>query len=269
MRPILRIAIGLVGFWLLLCGLAFVLQRRFQYFPDRGPVPLPPDDRWQGLEAVTFEAADGIKLEAFFWPGVREETLLVLHGNAGHRGHRLDWMEGFHRRGWSVFLLDWRGYGGSEGSPSEEGFLQDAEAAAAWLAGRKRTRVIYVGESIGCGVAVELAARRPPLGLVLQSGTISVARVAQRAYPFLPMGLLLKDRFDVAGTADQVHCPSLSIHGDLDEIVPLELGRALHDALGGPGTWYVIEGAEHNDIVAWGGEAYYARVHAFLEEVSR
>ena len=125
------------------------------------------------------------------------------------------------------------------------------------------------GSSIGCGVATRLAARRSPTGLILQSGACSLVPVAQHAYPYLPIGLLMRDRFDVEADAARVRCPSLSIHGDLDRIVPLEHGQALHDALGGEKTWWVVEGAGHNDLVDRAGVTWLERVHAFLEGLPR
>ena len=265
--PLLRIALWILGIYLAVCLGAFVLQRRLQYFPDAAAVPVPPGARWRGLTPVTLRAADGVRLEAFFWPGPRDTVLLLLHGNAGHRGHRLAWMADLHDLGWPVFLLDYRGYGGSEGSPSERGLGLDAEAAVDWLASKGHLRVVYLGSSIGCGVATHLAARRPPVGMILQSGAVSLLPVAQHAYPFLPLGLLMQDAFDVSADAAQVVCPSLSIHGELDELIPSEHGRALHDALGGDKAWFVVEGAGHNDVVERGGRAYLERIHAFLESL--
>ncbi|MFV1958046.1 MAG: alpha/beta hydrolase [Planctomycetota bacterium] len=246
---------------------AWFFQRRLEYFPDPSPVPLPHGPAYEGLEAVRLTTADGVRLEAWWWPGTRRGAILLFHGNAGNRGGRLAWMTGLHERGWSVFLPDYRGYGGSGGSPSEAGFAEDADAAVAWLQARGQGPIVYLGSSIGSGVATQLAARHPPAGLVLQSGTISLVPIAQRIYRFLPMGLLLRDPFDLSDVAPRVTCPSLSIHGELDTIVPVELGRRLHDALGGPKTWWEVEGAGHNDVVEVGGRAYDERLDAFLEEV--
>lgn len=269
MPPLLRLALWLVGTYVVICLAAFLLQRRLQYFPDPGPVPVPPGERWRGLVPVALRASDGVALEAFFWPGSRDTVLLLLHGNAGHRGHRLAWMSGLNDLGWPVFLLDYRGYGGSEGSPSETGLVLDAEAALDWLEANGHARVVYLGSSIGCGVATRLAAHRPPAGLVLQSGAPSLLPVAQGAYPFLPLGLLMRDRFDVSEDAARVRCPSLSIHGEVDSLVPVASGRALHALLGGEKAFYLVEGAGHNDVVEVGGVAYLDRVHAFLEGLPR
>ena len=262
-----RIAALLVAAWLLLCLGAIVLQRRFQYFPDPGPVVVPDEPRYVEVQSRQLTSADGTKLEAFYWPGTRKTALLHLHGNAGHRGHRLDWMADFHARGWTVLLLDPRGYGGSEGRPTEKGLVDDAEAALDWLHGNGHERVVLYGESLGCGVAGLLAGKRDVAGLVLQAGSISIADVAAKAYPFLPMRRLLQDKYDLTKVAPTIKAPSYSIHGDLDRIIPVELGRKLHDAMGGPKTWWEIEGAGHNDVTEVGGREYVERVHAFLESL--
>ncbi len=265
MRLLFRLLLVLVGAWLVVCLVAFLVQRRLQYFPDTREPIRPPGKAFEGLEDVELEAADGTRLKAWYWPGSTDLVLLVLHGNAGNRGDRLAWMAPFHARGWGVFLLDYRGYGGSGGQPTEAGFAQDADAAYAWLTAQGVTRIVPVGESIGAGVAVPLAARKPVAGLIVQCGAISIADVARRAYPFLPMGLLLRDRFDNREVAAAVTAPSLVIHGSKDAIVPIELGRALHEALGKDASFYEVEGARHNDLPWAGGPAYVERVNAFLE----
>ena len=130
MRRLVHFLLAIAGLWLLVGALAYLFQRRLLYFPDSEAVERPRGRQYEGLEDVVLEAEDGIPLCAWHWPGTRETTLLFLHGNAGHRGHRLDWIERFHRRGWGVFIVDYRGYGGSGGSPTEEGLYRDAAAAA-------------------------------------------------------------------------------------------------------------------------------------------
>src|SRR5262245_65887522 len=109
--------------------LIYLLQRRLQYFPDSSPAARPLGQDLKRLEELSLQTADGVRISAWYWPGERLENVLMLHGNAGHRGHRLDWARGFHEFGLGVFLLDYRGYGGSEGSPTEEGLYLDAQAA--------------------------------------------------------------------------------------------------------------------------------------------
>ncbi|MGQ0614304.1 MAG: alpha/beta hydrolase [Planctomycetaceae bacterium] len=268
MRVAGRFLVVVAGFYLILAGLAYFFQRRLQYFPDTADPALPAGNDTLGVEPVLLRASDGVSLKAWHWPGQRRPTLLLLHGNAGHRGHRLGWMAELHALGYGSFLLDYRGYGGSGGSPTEAGLLRDAEAAARWLAERELGPVVYLGESIGCSVAITLAAQRPPAGLLLHGGALSLAEVAQRAYPFLPVGLLMKDRFDVRGVLARVSCPALFCHGDRDTIVPPDLGRALYEAYAGPKEWFAVPGAGHNDLIDAGGADYYRRVEAFLRQLA-
>jgi len=238
----------------------YLLQRRLQYFPGFDVPPAP-----EGVEDVTFETSDGVTLHAFFWPGPRDVTLVLFHGNAGHRGDRLEWMKPLHVLGWGVLLVDYRGFGGSAGSPTEQGLYLDGEAAADYLRGRGLTKLVYFGESLGCGVAVETAVRRPPAGLICQAGAASLVAVGKRAYPWLPVGLIMRDRFDAAARLPEARCPVLCIHGTDDATIPIEMGRALFDAAREPKTWLEIDGAGHSDLAAVGGAAYYERVHGFLE----
>jgi fermentation-respiration switch protein FrsA (DUF1100 family) len=232
-------------------------------------VPRPVGDRYAALEDVTLEAADGVTLRAWHWPAKNRPTLLFFHGNAGHRGHRLDWIERFHDLGWGVFILDYRGYGGSAGTPTQDGLLKDGAAAVTWLEAKGTERIVYFGESIGCGVAVFLAAQRPPAALVLQAGAQSLADVGQNAYPILPIRWIMKDSFDCTEPQQSVQCPVLSIHGEHDRIVPIGLGRDLYEGFPGANKeWYVVAKAGHNDLPWVGGRAYYERVHAFLAEAT-
>ena len=260
LRVVRRLLLSVLGIYLALAVLVWLLQRRMQYFPDPAAVPPPSGQTYAGLVEVDLETSDGVALKAWDWPGPRGVTLVFFHGNAGHRGHRLDWIKRFRALGWGVFIVDYRGYGGSEGAPTEEGLHRDADAVADHLEGR---RLVYFGESLGCGVAVPLAARRPPEALVLQAGAISIAAVGQHHYPWLPVGLLMKDRYDCADAIAAVTAPVLCIHGERDRIVPMEFGRALFDAATEPKEWHVFDDAGHNDL-PW-ARGYLARIHAFLE----
>ena len=244
----------------------YVFQRRLQYFPVKTSPYRPPGS--DGLEEFTTITEDGIRIEGWYWPGPRPLTLVIFHGNGGHRGHRFEWMRMLRDRlQVSLCIPDYRGYGGSEGSPTEEGLYLDAEATVAWLHERGASNLIYFGESIGTGVAVELARRRPPRALILQSGFPSCAIVAQHAYPFVPAGLLMKDRYDSASKIGDITRPVLVIHGDVDRIIPIKFGRALFDAATEPKEWVTIKGAGHNDL-PWVGQAQYLdALEAFLDKV--
>ena len=257
-----RILFSALAIWLVVCAVAYFFQRRLQYFPDPSRVPVPA---LPGLEEVTLHTSDDVTLKAWYWPGSRPLTLLVFHGNAGHRGHRLDWIEGLHRGGWGVFLLDYRGYGGSGGSPSEAGFYKDADAAYTYLKSHGK-RIAVLGRSIGSGVALDLASRERVEAVVIDSGTLSMATVASRAYRILPISLLMTDRFDSAEKLARIRAPLLSIHGETDQIVPVDLGRALFEAFPGKKQWLPLPGRGHNDSR---GRVYYATIDAFLKALPK
>ncbi|HEX5136737.1 MAG TPA: alpha/beta hydrolase [Planctomycetota bacterium] len=256
-RGAVRILALVAGAYVLVVALVYLFQRKLQYFPAPEAPPLP-----KGAEDVRLEAADGTALRAWHWPGAC--TVLVLHGNAGHRGYRLHIAQGLVAKGYGVFLLDYRGYGGSAGSPTEEGLLLDSEASVRWLREHGTRRIAYYGESLGCGVAALLAAKEPPAAIVFQSGADSLARVGRKVYPWLPIGLLMKDRYEAAEAMRGVRCPVLSVHGDADELIPWERGRALFDAAASPKEWWLVEGAGHNDVIDVAGPAFFDRVATLL-----
>ena len=247
-------------------ALAFIymFQRRLIYFPSTEAVVVQPAAAAAGLRNVDLTASDGVLLKAWHWPGQNRLTFLLFHGNAGHRGHRFHWMEALRETGAGIFALDYRGYGGSGGSPSEEGLYRDAEAAAQWLQSNGNPPVVYIGESLGSAVAVELALRRPPAALILQSTFTSLTDVGRQAYPFLPVAWLLKDRFDSLSKIGRLSCPVLCIHGEKDSIVPVAIGRALYERIPGRKEWYVIPGGDHNDPF-WDLEpGYVGRIGRFV-----
>jgi fermentation-respiration switch protein FrsA (DUF1100 family) len=259
---VLRILALAAGAYLLILVSSYFFQRRLQYFPDRDDPPAP-----EGAEDVRLDAADGTALRAWYWPGSRAPTLLLLHGNAGHRGDRLHLADGFRARGFGVFLLDYRGYGGSGGAPTEEGLLLDAQAAVSWLRARGATRLAYYGESLGCGVTAALAARERPRGIIFQSGADSLVKVAQSSFPWLPVRLFMKDRYDAAARMREVSCPVFSVHGSNDTLIRPALGRALYDASPGRHEWWLVPGASHNDIPDVAGAAFFDRLGGFLSSL--
>jgi fermentation-respiration switch protein FrsA (DUF1100 family) len=259
---VIRLVALLVGLYLAVVAAVYLFQRRLQYFPDRSDPPAPA-----GVEDVRLEAADGTPLRAWHWPQKRGTTVLVLHGNAGNRADRRHLGEGLAALGYGAFLLDYRGYGGSGGAPTEAGLLADAEAAVRWLRARGEERLVYYGESLGCGVVAALAAREPPRGVVFHAGADSLVHVAKKAYPWLPVGLLMRDRFDAAARMRGVACPVLAVHGEDDTLIEPARGRALLDAAAGRKEWWLVPGAGHNDIVDAAGQAFFARLDLFLSSL--
>jgi fermentation-respiration switch protein FrsA (DUF1100 family) len=225
------------------------------------------------LEDVWFQAEDGTKL--FGWhvqASPAAPVLLWCHGNAGNVIHRLENLAELYRLGLSVFIFDYRGYGRSAGKPSEEGLYQDALAAHAYLTsvrGIRPERLILFGRSLGASVAGIVAGRRPAAGLILESPFPSIAAMARAHYAGLPMHWLLSGRFPLAEQLSRVTMPVLVIHGDRDDIVPIALGREVFDAARDPKSFYVIEGADHNNTYHIGGRAYFQRLKQFVREIVR
>ncbi len=220
------------------------------------------------LEDVRFAAEDSTRLFGWFLQAAPEAPVLLwCHGNAGNLIHRLDNMAGLYRSGLSLFIFDYRGYGLSEGTPSEEGFYQDARAAYQYLVGSRRVpagRLILFGRSIGAAVAVDLAANNPGAGLILEGAFPSVEAVAKHYYYGLPVHWLISSRFPLIEKLKQVRMPVLIIHGEQDEIIPVGLGRAVFDAAPHPKAFYLVPDAGHNDCPLVGGGAYFARLNEFV-----
>ena len=251
-------------------ALLWVFQRRLIYLPMDHAVP-PAGSVLSGGAELRFTTADGLELNGWLLQpegGGEWGAVLVFNGNAGHRAYRAPLAEALARAGLAVFLFDYRGYGENPGSPSEGGLRHDADAAVELLVARgyPMERIAYFGESLGAAVAVELATRRRPGAVVLRSPFASLADVARTHYPFLPVRLLLRDRFPSIDRIAALGTPLLVIAGDRDSIVPLRSSRALFDAAAEPKRWLEIAGADHNDLELLAGARMIDTVVAFLRE---
>ena len=251
----------------------WTMQRRFLYFPT-GDVPTPAEIGLTAVEPVTFETIDGLSLNGWFFaasgPSPRV-TVLVFNGNAGNRAHRGPLAAALHRHGLQVLLVDYRGYGGNPGTPSEKGLALDGRAARAYLAGRRDvdpSRLVYFGESLGTAVAVDLAAEEPPAALVLRSPFTSMNDLGQHHYPFLPVRRLLRDRFAAIDQIRRIRIPLLVIAGGHDRIVPIENSRRLYDAAIAPKRLLVLPDADHNDYELLAGDEMIEAIVRFLQTLT-
>src|SRR5690625_1345276 len=241
-------------------GLVWSLQRSLIYFPDASPVP-PASEALPGARDVTLTTQDGLELTGWFAPvrpdvADREFAVLMAPGNAGNRAGRAGLAEELRKRGFAVLVMDYRGYGGNPGRPSEDGLRLDALAAADALAaeGYSPERTIYFGESLGGGVVARLLAERPPGGAVLRSPFTELADVGRHHYPVLPVGLLLRDRFPVLTHVAAAEVPVSVIRAAHDSVVPADLSARVADAAPRLVEELVIDGADHNDAVMFGPE---------------
>jgi fermentation-respiration switch protein FrsA (DUF1100 family) len=254
-----RLTLGLLA--LLLVGtvvaVLWALQRHLIYFPDPGPVP-PAADVIAGARDVTLHTADGLELGGWFVPAAGPAdtgmAVLVAPGNGGNRAGRADFAQELSRRGLAVLLMDYRGYGGNPGSPSEGGLAADADAAGEVLRklGYPAQRTLYFGESLGSGVVAALQARHPPAGMVLRSPFTELADVGAHHYPWLPVRALLRDRFPVVEHLATSDVPVTIIYGDRDSVVPSVLSVRVADHAASLAELVVLADADHNDPVMFG-----------------
>lgn len=244
----------------------------FLIFQPTPGVDLTPQELGLRAEDVFLRTSDGVRIHAFYLPAAGStRALLFLHGNAGNASHRLPNAAELAALGASVLLLDYRGYGRSDGSPSEKGVYADARAGLAHLVtarGFEERRIVVFGRSLGGAVAVDLARDRDLAGLVLESTFSSMADVAGSIFGGLPVGALVRGRFDSAAKIDRVRCPLLFFHGDRDTVIPIELGRRLFEAAPEPKAFETLAGAGHNDTVLIGGRPYLERIRRFLDAVA-
>jgi hypothetical protein len=287
-RTVLYVLTAYLGF----CVLVFIFQRRLIY-PASRVGELPPSAAGyapKDARGVTATATDGVKLGGWHILPTRERGKdfdaalkdgglvdLFFHGNGGHRGHRLELYQTLSGFDCHVAAFDYRGYGDSEGSPTEEGLARDAQAAWEWVRARgvPAERVVLHGESLGCAVAIRLAqelcqAGTPPAGLVLESPFASLTATASSLYWFLPVRLMLRERYPSDERIGAVTCPILVFHGHGDAIVKFEHGKRLFDlapaasASGTPKRFVEFRSAGHNDLRAADLEAYEKALREFV-----
>lgn len=221
-----------------------------------------------GAEDVELEAADGVRLHAWFIPAAVQPApvaTVFLHGNAGNLSHREPHITAITQAGSDLLILDYRGYGKSEGRPTEAGVYLDALAAYDWLKRRGVGPIICHGESLGTAVATELATHRPCAGLILEAPFTSRKAMASRVVPLL--GPLFADGFDTAAKVGSVDAPVLVIHGTEDGVVPHGLGKEVFTAASNPKQFWSLEGAGHNDLLASAASAYIPRLRSFYQAI--
>ena len=243
---------------------------QFLYYPMRYPQGEWDAQREAGAHDRWLQAADGTKLNAWWFPKSQARfATLFLHGNAGNVTHRVDHAEAVGQAGSAFLVVDYRGYGKSQGHPSERGLYEDGDAAYADLLslGYKPEQIILHGESLGTTVAVDLATRKQCAGVVLESPLLSLRAMARTVLPVV--GPLLAHGFDTGKKISSVHAPLLIIHGDADEIVPFSQGQAVFEAANQPKQFWAVPGAHHNDLLYTAGPEYVKRLRAFYESLGR
>jgi fermentation-respiration switch protein FrsA (DUF1100 family) len=253
--------------YLLVVLVMMLLERRLVFFPTSDGNWSPSEFKF---EDARFKSDDGTRLHGWYLEHPQPRAVVLFaHGNAGnlsHRGPRMDYLR--RRLGVSVMIFDYRGYGQSEGSPNEAGILADARAARRWLAehaGIDARDIVLMGESLGAGVMVDLAARDGARGLILENAFTSLPDVAARHYWWLPVRWVMRTRLDALAKIGDYTGPLLACHGTADSIVPFDLGRRLFDAAPDAGKVFCeLPGHDHNDPLP---EEWYVAVDRFLTRI--
>jgi hypothetical protein len=269
MRYPMTILLGLAGVYVLVCLLVIVFQHKFVYFPERQIVATPADVDLL-FDDVFFKTDDAVALHGWYVPvdGARH-VLIFFHGNAGNISHCMESIALFHGLGVGVFVFDYRGFGRSGGRAGEAGTYKDAQAALSYVRSKlpfAPENVIYFGRSLGSAVAIELATHEPPKGLIAESCFSSMPDVGARVYPWLPVRLMSRIRYDSMPRVAALSCPKLFIHSQSDEILPFALARRLFDAAAEPKAFIEI-GGDHNTGFVTSGAVYVDALVDFFESL--
>lgn len=268
-RAVRRWALFLAALWVGAVVVMAWLENSLVYQPDpadRAWLPPPADD----VADVWLTAADGTRLHGWWFPAAGPGAVLVSHGNGGNLSHRGRLANDLRvTLGRPVLLYDYPGYGKSDGSPSEPGCYAAGEAALRWLADEQHVpadRVVQLGESLGGGVAAELAARHDVAALVLVKTFTSLPAVAKSIYPWLPTHTLMSNRYDTLAKLPRCRGPVFVAHGTADRLVPFAQAEALFAAANEPKELCPLPGQDHNDQL---GSEFYTALKRFLDRVGR
>ncbi len=266
MPLLLRILLWIFVCYAVIVLYAFFNQKRMLYMPMKR-IDRTPSDIGLPYREVGLVTSDGVGISAWFVGADKSrDVLLFCHGNAGNISHRLESFSIFHRLGLNTFIFDYRGYGRSGGEPSEQGTYLDAAAAWRYLTEAEKIppqRIILFGRSLGGAVAAQLASTVKPKALILESTFTSVIDAGAQAYPFLPVRLLSRYRYDTRSLLPGIRVPVLVVHSPDDEIIPFDHGKALFETANEPKEFLKIFG-DHNGGFYNSGDIYFNGLKEFL-----
>ncbi len=262
LRSLIIAAVAAILIWTIVL---MIFEEKFIYFPLKYPQGAYEQARSiPNLRDCWITTEDSVRIHGWFAPAESAKATLILsHGNAGNLSYGYFLIRSLQRRNFNVLMYDYRGYGRSEGSPTEDGIYRDGHAVydyALTLPEVDSHRVILWGISLGGAVAVDVAQHRPVAGLILESTFTSARDVARAVYPFLPAQFFLRTKLNSDEKIKTLRVPILVMHGSHDTIIPRRLGRKLYDAANEPKEFYEIPGADHNDTFFVGGEEYYNHI---------
>jgi len=251
MRAVFKVILSFIVIYLLFMGILYLIQRQYIYFPQTGDIR-PAKWGLPEVKLIQLKTTDGLLLNAWYHPAKDHKmpTILYLQGNYGHIGHRAVTVDAYIKAGYGMLLLGYRGYSGNKGQPSEKGLYLDARAAISFLKsqGVYMHCIVLFGESLGTGVAVQMATEFHVGAVILESAYTSMVDVGKKHYPFLPVRWLLKDRFESIRKIHKIQAPLFIIHGENDNIIPVGLGERLYEKASQPKAMKIYPGAGHNDL---------------------
>ena len=269
-RILMTYAAIAVAVYLCIVAVMYIFQRNLMYHPGKN-LGSPMNSGLQEMVAVNLVNDEGQKVVSWYKSAsTNKPTLVYFHGNAGNIGDRHNKVRSFLDHGIGVMLVGYRGYGNNPGKPTEQGLYTDATLALDFLSrtGITPDHWILYGESLGTAVAVEMAQRisttSPVAAVVLEAPFSSAVAAGKSHYPWLPVGILLKDRYDSISKIKSINAPLMIFHGTSDRVVPAKLGQKLFAAAIAPKTDHWINGASHNDLFDHGGDVLTLE---FIEKV--
>lgn len=247
---LLTAAILVVGLFVFLSAMAYFGQGQMMFVPSR-EIEITPDQIGLVFDDVFIEVIDNEKIHAWYFPAATgsAKTVLFYHGNAGNISHRVLTAKLLLELGVNVLLIDYRGYGRSDGEPTEANIYADAQTAYDWLREQKQRQpaeIFLFGRSLGGAVAVEIGATNECGGVIVESSFTSIVEMGRRVYPYLPVSLLVRYPFDSISKISRIQSPVLVTHSPEDEMIPYEMGQQLYQAASGDRTFVVLSGG-HND----------------------
>lgn len=265
----------LAALYLLFLLNLYRVQSRHIYCPTQ-EIATTPDKHGLPFEAIDFETTDGLMLHGWFVPcsadasvhaEYKERVVLFFHGNTGNISNCINTLELFHQLGLATFIFDYRGYGRSQGSPTEQGTYDDAEAAWRYLLhgrGIKPEHIIMLGRSLGAAIASAQAVRQPPGALVIESTFTSAPELAAELFRFVPARLMSHFKYKVCENIANIHCPLLVVHSCEDEVIPFHHGKRLYEMANEPKAFMEIEGT-HAAGFSTSGRHYIDGLKRFLD----
>ena len=262
-KALYKYSVYILIFLAIVTALMWFFQRRLLYFPIKDK-PALEDFYASDMEEISLTTADGLNLYAWYKkPNGQKVTVVYFHGNGGHLGGRMPMVRYMLDKGFGVLLVEYRGYGGNPGTPTEKGLYEDARAAMRYVLARNGCIVLY-GESLGTAVATQMGTEFPIKGIVLQAPFLSLKAIARHHYPWVLISPL--DKYESALKIQSVKAPLLLMHGDNDKIVPLSHGQALYQLAANQWEMVTFKGGGHNDL--W-GKGLFQKIEDYLEFIDK